>query len=669
MKSYKKYLLGVAASIMMVFGASTTTFAEEPELGEAYNIPTGEIALRRKYVFQLPDGTVLGEQVLVDGDYIYEPEAPVEDGMTFLGWYDENFQMPDYYTPIYGITEPDEVVVLTAAFIPVPDVVNFHTIQNGDDIVYMTRTAINGTVDCRWATVPTSPDVEVVSWASTDGDYRCAVSGSGTTLSGVSGTIDLYPEFESLVTVIYDTMGGPKLQPAYIKPGSTVQNLIPVRPGYTFKGWREQGASTNFNFSTRISEDTTLEAQWQAEMVSYVIVIRADGVAVQVITGREALADTDVTVLASDPEIVFESMTSYTGTDATETVSGDGTTIIYVDFVRQETPAIEPTEVTAPYATPAEPKIFTVEFNLNGGDAGTSGAFDDQTVIEDDYATEPTEEPTRDGYQFAGYLARVNGSLVPYTFGNSPINSVLETTSGSLKIELVAQWIQLAQAVTICYYDYDGDILYSEASGYTPFSIISLRDYREIGGMSEDNFVGWTFDSNLEKHDYGTMLFNANMPIPAFAGMFTGEVSLYAIFDYDAPTTWVTFYDNIDENDPWAGFVEYVDLPNNADFEVIPNPFARDGYHFVGWNTEPDGSGVWYYPGDIVAPNNDWGWWSLNELYAIWEEDEAEIAAPETGRVTATAGGVVSTHLAGFVASLMFAGIVFFAEWRKSVRK
>ena len=44
--------------------------------------------------------------------------------------------------------------------------------------------------------------------------------------------------------------------------------------------------------------------------------------------------------------------------------------------------------------------------------------------------------------------------------------------------------------------------------------------------------------------------------------------------------------------------------------------FTRDGYKFIGWNTEPDGSGTAYAPDDpilLTAP--------LTTLYAQWEKD------------------------------------------------
>lgn len=57
---------------------------------------------------------------------------------------------------------------------------------------------------------------------------------------------------------------------------------------------------------------------------------------------------------------------------------------------------------------------------------------------------------------------------------------------------------------------------------------------------------------------------------------------------------------------------EDVDDSGNAHFIIPDSPFTKDGYTFIGWNTEPDGSGTPYAPGDTFN-NQDL------LLYAQWE--------------------------------------------------
>jgi uncharacterized repeat protein (TIGR02543 family) len=83
----------------------------------------------------------------------------------------------------------------------------------------------------------------------------------------------------------------------------------------------------------------------------------------------------------------------------------------------------------------------------------------------------------------------------------------------------------------------------------------------------------------------------------------------------------------------------YVEIPSNSkdiedikeDLYVSPTeielPFPyRDGYDFVEWNTERDGSGDSYYAGDVIEITD-------MTLYAIWQESEedAEVVLNATG--------------------------------------
>ncbi len=76
--------------------------------------------------------------------------------------------------------------------------------------------------------------------------------------------------------------------------------------------------------------------------------------------------------------------------------------------------------------------------------------------------------------------------------------------------------------------------------------------------------------------------------------------------------------------------------------EVFDNEFVREGYEFVAWNTEADGTGTAYAPYDTIVVNSD------IVLYAIWEggedvsvddeiDDETDSENVETGDASAVA--------------------------------
>lgn len=53
----------------------------------------------------------------------------------------------------------------------------------------------------------------------------------------------------------------------------------------------------------------------------------------------------------------------------------------------------------------------------------------------------------------------------------------------------------------------------------------------------------------------------------------------------------------------------YSDVP----FEVLNNDFVRDGYEFIGWNTQPNGSGTMIQPNQFIDVQKDM------KLYAQWK--------------------------------------------------
>ena len=64
---------------------------------------------------------------------------------------------------------------------------------------------------------------------------------------------------------------------------------------------------------------------------------------------------------------------------------------------------------------------------------------------------------------------------------------------------------------------------------------------------------------------------------------------------------------------------------------------SREGWHFVAWNLEPDGSGDSYHPGDTYLLEKD------TTFYALWETDTAIL------KITKTASGATVPDSAKFV--------------------
>lgn len=69
---------------------------------------------------------------------------------------------------------------------------------------------------------------------------------------------------EKSYTITFNSNGGSSVAPQTIKEHSTLQKPEdPIKEGYTFIGWFNQ--SEKFDFSTEITQNITLDAQWEFE--------------------------------------------------------------------------------------------------------------------------------------------------------------------------------------------------------------------------------------------------------------------------------------------------------------------------------------------------------------------------------------------------------------------
>ncbi len=79
------------------------------------------------------------------------------------------------------------------------------------------------------------------------------------------------------------------------------------------------------------------------------------------------------------------------------------------------------------------------------------------------------------------------------------------------------------------------------------------------------------------------------------------------------------------------GYAKYSPLPGNWPGTVPENPFTYDGHAFLGWNTQADGSGTPYAPGDEITLTEG------TTFYAQWAEDP-----PGGGQTPTNFTGVVT---------------------------
>lgn len=268
----------------------------------------------------------------------------------------------------------------------------------------------------------------------------------------------------------------------------------------------------------------------------------------------------------------------------------------------------------------AEASTFYVCYEANAADA--TGEMDSQEVGFADYLDESlTLSPNafkRTGWRFSSWNVSADGSGRSY----ADEATVLEAPEGTVRggeVMLFAQW---DGSYTV---NFDGNARSSTGSTPSVTLAYDAPGALPVSGFSRPGFyfTGWNSaaDGTGTSHQPGDVVTNLSDEADV-------DVTLYA--------QWVPYVVSYDANGG-AGSME-VSTPDEANglVTVSAGGFSREGYRFVGWNTEADGTG------DVVATGE------LTEaltadltLYAQWEK--VEPVAPLT---PGTPAAVEPKHMA-----------------------
>ena len=245
-----------------------------------------------------------------------------------------------------------------------------------------------------------------------------------------------------------------------------------------------------------------------------------------------------------------------------------------------------------------DPVYYTLRYNANGG----SGTMSNQTAEEDTYITVKSNGFTRSGYTFQGWATSPSGS-VTYDPGDSIYMSSDRT--------LYAVWQRDVNRYTLTY-----DKNASDATGSTASqtgdegSSVAVRQ----NGFTRPGyqFTGWNTEPDGSGANYQ----------PNASYTLNGNATLYAQWD---PITVQVSYD------PNGGTGSHEPTEGDANSSItIPSdlndPFHRDHYQLTGWNTEPDGSGDAYAPGDSIHMGI-----TDETLYAQWERIPVQVTYDPNG--------------------------------------
>lgn len=312
-------------------------------------------------------------------------------------------------------------------------------------------------------------------------------------------------------------------------PNSTTAYTITetVPDGYT----AQNGATTTIN----INETTNSTGKFTSRFINVLkkyTVTYDDGVAdeeIVVPAAQEKIYGVDLTLSSTKPERAGYDFNGWKGSDGNTYQAG----------------AVYTTDAALTLTAQWKLKSYTVTYNTNDGGTGT---YANQTKEHGKALTLYTNEPTKAGYTFAGWLGSDN---VTYQAGG--------TYTANADLALTAQWTPANYTIT---YNLNGGTVTGNPTGYTIESAaITLNNPTKTGYT----FAGWT----------GTDLAGAQMNVTIPTGS-TGDRAYTATW---TPIEYTISYHGLEgatvSGNPTGYTIESDDI-------TLSNP-TKDGYAFAGW--------------------------------------------------------------------------------------
>ena len=232
----------------------------------------------------------------------------------------------------------------------------------------------------------------------------------------VTEDMSLYAKF--VCTVSFDSDGGSVVAPKTVTFGETVSAPAqPTKQGLSFDAWYLGASATPFDFSSAITENTTLTARWLGAQAITVPVAPEHGTIR--LSQTSALPGARVSFSAlPDAHYTLEATPTVVGTSSGEAVSVTALGNNQFSFVMPK----EGVEVSARFVG----EMCTVSFDTQGGTP-----VDSVRVAYGSPVARPAANPSREGYSFKEWFRTPDGSNL--------WNFATDVVKGNTTI--YAQWI------------------------------------------------------------------------------------------------------------------------------------------------------------------------------------------------------------------------------------
>jgi len=368
-----------------------------------------------------------------------------------------------------------------------------------------------------------------------------------------------------------------------------VRNNPFSNPGYTFNGWDTQANGTGTRYAPGVAiivnEPLLLYAQWKSAAADTVTITYKANLGDNQADVTDTVTKGSVYTLKATP---FANPRTHTFVGWNTQANGSGTT-----YQPGKTLTANGSHTLyAQWKIVTAPTTVNIAYKANLGDSQFDVA---DTVIKDSSYTIKNYQFTVIAiYTFLGWNTQPNGSGTAY-YPEQAITANSDLT-------LYAQWrIVDSQTVTITYkINIEGDgqpDVRATATKGSAYKLIANPFIARTGYL----FDGW----NTQANGTGTA-YKPGQKLTA-----NDNYTLYAQWKI-MPIRFFTITYIANAGSSQADVIYTFDI-NKGYGELMNNPFTRPGYIFTGWNTQPNGSGTSYQPGQTVTANMDY------TLYAQWK--------------------------------------------------
>ena len=446
--------------------------------------------------------------------------------------------------------------------------------------------------------VPTKEGYNFLGWSTkkNDSSVKYKAGDSVTFNDAYDGSVRLYALWESKgYKIKYDSNGGSgTISDSSYKVGESkklTKNIF-TKEGYTFIGWNTNKDANAVLYTDeqivsdlgKTGETITLYAIWKVN--TYTVKYDSNG-------GTGSMAN--VIYSYGESKKLTKNIFAKEGyTFVGWNTDKDASTALYTDEQEVSNLSKENDVVITLYAI-WKVNTYTVKYDGNGGTGSIANVI--YSYGESKKLTKNTF--TKEGYTFVGWNTDKDASTALYTDEQEVSNL---TSDNDEIIVLYAVW--KVNTYTIKY----------DENGGTGSMANVIYSYGESKKLTKNTFTkeGYTFIGWNTDKDATGVLYTDEQEVSNI-GKAGETITLYAIWKANV---YIVKYNN----NGGVGSVDDSLYVYGENKKLTKNVFTREGYTFIGWNTDKDASTALYTDeqevGNLTKENNE-----VINLYAIWEKD------------------------------------------------